>query len=87
LSETAERAVLVRASTEKNADIDSLEELEMLAVAADINVVGRLAQHLRRVSAATLLGKGKVEELAKLTIESPQEFQRWLDEDHSALGL
>jgi GTP-binding protein HflX len=69
LSDAAEKAVLVRASTEKTADIASLDELAMLAGAAGIEVVGRLSQHLRRVSAATLLGKGKVEELAALTLE------------------
>ena len=40
-----------------------------------------------QIGCAQLCGLGHYEMKAKLTIESPQEFQRWLDEEHSALGL
>ncbi len=40
-----------------------------------------------QVGCAQLCGLGHYEMKAKLTIESKQDFQRWLDEEHSALGL
>jgi cytochrome c oxidase subunit 2 len=40
-----------------------------------------------QIGCAQLCGLGHYEMKAKLTIESPQEFQSWLDEEHDALGL
>jgi len=40
-----------------------------------------------QIGCAQLCGLGHYEMQAKLTIESPQEFQSWLDEEHDALGL
>ena len=40
-----------------------------------------------QIGCAQLCGLGHYEMKAKLTIESKQDFQRWLDEEHSALGL
>jgi GTP-binding protein HflX len=42
---------------------DNLDELEKLAESAGAEVVGRFTQQLKRVSPATLIGKGKVEEI------------------------
>src|SRR5215831_12386719 len=42
---------------------DSLDELELLAKTAGIEVVGRAIQHLRQVDPATFIGSGKVEEI------------------------
>ena len=42
---------------------DNLDELEKLARSAGAEVVGRFAQRLKRISPATLIGKGKVEEI------------------------
>jgi GTP-binding protein HflX len=42
----------------------SMEELERLAETAGARVVARFAQHLRRVTPATLIGRGKLDEIA-----------------------
>ena len=44
----------------------SMEELEGLAEAAGVRVLGQMIQALERPNTATLIGKGKVEELAQL---------------------
>ena len=41
----------------------NLDELEKLAQSAGANVVGKFTQRLKRVSPATLIGRGKVEEI------------------------
>jgi len=56
---------LVWAGTEAAARHSSLAELRLLAESAALEVVDTLAQHLKRPSAATRLGKGKVDELAE----------------------
>ncbi len=40
-----------------------------------------------QVGCAQLCGLGHYEMKADLVIESPEDFQRWLDEEHEALGL
>lgn len=50
---------------EKSAE-QSMEELEGLAEADDVFVVGSILQSLSKINTATLIGKGKVEELAEL---------------------
>lgn len=42
---------------------DSLEELEQLAVTAGARVIGQFIQRLKKFSSATLIGRGKVEEI------------------------
>ncbi len=42
---------------------DSLQELEMLAETAGIEVVGSVTQSLNRPNSRTYIGKGKLEEL------------------------
>ncbi len=44
---------------------DSLDELERLAETAGVTVVGRMTQTLERPNPATLIGKGKLEELVQ----------------------
>lgn len=44
----------------------SMEELEGLAQAAGACVLGQMVQHLEKTNSATLIGKGKVEELAEM---------------------
>ncbi|MBN1483118.1 MAG: GTPase HflX [Chloroflexia bacterium] len=44
---------------------DSLEELTQLAYTAEVEVVGRTFQRLKRPHPGTLLGKGKVEEIGR----------------------
>ena len=40
-----------------------------------------------QVGCAQLCGMGHYEMKAKLTIDSAEDFQLWLDEEHAALGL
>ncbi len=42
---------------------DSLEELEQLAVTAGAHVIGKFTQRLKKFSSATLIGRGKVDEI------------------------
>ncbi|MGN1333563.1 MAG: GTPase HflX [Anaerovoracaceae bacterium] len=59
------RAVLV--GLQKEEDISySMEELKGLAEAAGAEVLGQMVQNLERPNTATLIGKGKVEELAEM---------------------
>ena len=61
---------------------DNLDELEKLAQSAGADVVGRFAQHLRRISPATLIGKGKVEEIREYLKETKPDLVIF-DEDLS----
>jgi len=57
------------AGVQRREDIEtSMDELEALCEADGIQVVGRLVQPLERPNSATLIGKGKVEELAGLCV-------------------
>lgn len=59
------RAVLV--GLQRDEDISySMEELKGLAEAAGVEVLGQMIQNLERPNNATLIGKGKVEELAEM---------------------
>ena len=59
------RAILV--GLQRNEDIFySMEELAGLAEAANVEVLGQMIQSLERPNTATLIGKGKVEELAEM---------------------
>ncbi len=64
-----EKAVLVWAGQDSLHAEESLDELALLADTASIDVVVRMRQELKRVSSATRIGKGKVEELAALVKE------------------
>lgn len=66
LREDQYKAILV--GLQKNEDIAySMEELEGLAEAVGTTVLGHMIQNLERPNTATLIGKGKVEELAEMT--------------------
>ncbi|MGN0735376.1 MAG: GTPase HflX [Anaerovoracaceae bacterium] len=59
------RAILV--GLQRDEDISySMEELKGLAEAAGVEVLGQMIQNLERPNTATLIGKGKVEELAEM---------------------
>jgi len=60
-----EAAILVWSGSDQRAAADSLAELDMLAETAGLEVVSKLGQVIDRPSAATRIGKGKVEELAE----------------------
>ena len=69
--EQKEKALLVGVSFDKTVtDIDgSLEELKGLAKTAGLEVVGKAFQNIKEQSPATMIGKGKVEEVAALVQE------------------
>lgn len=48
---------------------DSLQELQALATTAGLEVVGQITQRMSRVTSATLIGSGKLEELKMLQSE------------------
>ncbi|MFQ5539616.1 MAG: GTPase HflX, partial [Candidatus Binatia bacterium] len=62
-----ERAFLVHVDLPSPPDSNPLEdgpdELEKLAISAGAQVVGRFNQRLKRISPATLIGRGKIEEI------------------------
>ena len=59
------KAILV--GLQRNEDVSySMEELKGLAEAANAEVLGQMVQNLERPNTATLIGKGKVEELAEM---------------------
>ncbi|HEX8229187.1 MAG TPA: GTPase HflX [Chloroflexia bacterium] len=63
-----EKAILVGVDTGKQtlSVQDSLDELEQLAATAGVEVVGRITQKLNDPNPATLVGKGKVDEIKAL---------------------
>ena len=61
------KAILVGLQRDREEDISySMEELKGLAEAANVEVLGMMTQNLERPNTATLIGKGKVEELAEM---------------------
>jgi len=68
LSEAPARAILVSIETPETtwSINESLDELEQLATTARVTCVDRVVQRLERPNSATVLGSGKVEELAQL---------------------
>ena len=61
--------VAVRSSDRENID-SSLDELEELSSTAGADCVARLVQNREKIHNATYLGKGKIEELRELIIET-----------------
>ena len=59
------RAILVGVSFGEDITA-SMEELEGLAEAADVEILGQMLQARERPDTATYIGKGKVEELAEM---------------------
>ncbi|MBC8275438.1 MAG: GTPase HflX [Chloroflexi bacterium] len=79
-----EKAFLVGVDSKTSADIwsidSSLEELSYLAKTAGAEVVGRLAQKLKKPSPTHYLGRGKLEELIKLREQCPYNVVIFNDE-------
>jgi GTP-binding protein HflX len=59
--DTSEKAILVGIESE-----ESLQELEELARACEVNVIHKVLQKRTKTDSATYIGKGKVEEIAML---------------------
>jgi len=64
-----ERAVLVWAGQDNTHAEESLDELALLAETANVDVVARISQQVKKLSAATRIGSGKVGELKTLVAE------------------
>ena len=83
---TQEKAVLVGVELpSKNHQVPleySLDELERLAATAGATVVRKFTQQLRRVTPATLMGRGKVEEI-QASLKELQPDLVIVDEDLS----
>lgn len=64
---TRARAILAGLNLNQSTDRydASMEELSRLAQACDLEVVGQLIQHARKVTQRTYIGRGKVEELSR----------------------
>ena len=60
--------------------LDSLDELALLADTAGLQVVGSLTQRLPRANPATLIGKGKLEELELMVVETQASVVLFDDE-------
>lgn len=61
-----ERAIIVGVNINNDRNFEkSLEELENLALACDLEVVGQVEQNLKEYNRVSCIGKGKVEELAE----------------------
>jgi GTPase len=99
-----QKALLVAASIYNQEDLltleDSLQELELLAETAGVDVVGQVTQNLSRPNSKTFIGSGKVEEVKTLAQEfdadlvifdnelSPRhqrELERELGENHQVI--
>ncbi|MFQ9894517.1 MAG: GTPase HflX, partial [Emergencia sp.] len=73
------RAILV--GLQRREDISySMEELKGLAEAANIDVLGKVIQILEKPNTATLIGKGKVEEVAELAANMEADMVIFNDE-------
>ncbi|PFJ09662.1 GTPase HflX [Bacillus cereus] len=65
MEELLQRAVLVGVNLGNESDFSySMEELENLAEACDVEVIGQVTQNLQRVNPSHYIGKGKIEEVA-----------------------
>jgi GTP-binding protein HflX len=80
----SERAILIGVEIENQKGLlsieDSLNELELLARTAGLDVVGRASQRLRRPNPKTLIGSGKIEEINELIREMVADVVLFDDE-------
>lgn len=69
-----ERVIIVAVGTGTKEELDaSIEELEELARSAGARVVARLSQRREKLDVRTLLGKGRVSDLAAVALQSNAE--------------
>ncbi|MDW7671481.1 MAG: GTPase HflX [Bacillota bacterium] len=78
---STQHALLVGVNLNKFAHFDySMEELENLAAACDVTVVGRVTQNLQQLNHATYIGKGKLDEISLMMEEKKAEIVIFNDE-------
>lgn len=66
-----QRALLIGANLNNQADFqETMEELENLAIACNLEIVGRVEQNLQAVNTAYYIGSGKVKEIKSLLDEA-----------------
>lgn len=71
LKETKERVILVGVQADDNEDTEkSLDELEELAQTAGAETVGRIIQNREQIHPGTYVGKGKLDEIKNLLLET-----------------
>ena len=61
---------------------DSLDELAQLTHTAGLAVVGRAVQHIERINPATLIGKGKLQEIVASRADTPFDVLLFDEELH-----
>jgi GTP-binding protein HflX len=70
-----QKALLIGVNINNRVDFkDSMEELNNLALACDIEVVGKLEQNLKAINTVSYIGSGKVEEVMSLINETNAEI-------------
>lgn len=79
ITEESYRAITVGIETDKDITY-SMEELKGLAEAADIEVEGVVIQRMEKPNTATLIGKGKVEEVRELSANMDVDLVIFNDE-------
>lgn len=70
-AEEQEKVILVSVATDKNDDtIELLDELEELAETAGAKVLGTIIQNREKVHPGTYIGKGKIQEVKELVMQT-----------------
>lgn len=69
VSENAILIGVIRSGTNENIIHEYLDELELLADTAGVNVVGRVTQHVSKINAATFIGRGKAKQVINQAVE------------------
>lgn len=79
--ETIQRGIVAGVNINKQAQFEySMEELENLAKACEVTVVGRITQNLQQVNQATYIGKGKLDEINEMLEASGAQVVIFNDE-------
>lgn len=79
--EEIQRGILAGVNVNKQPQFDySMEELENLAKACDVTVVGQITQNLQQINRTTYIGKGKLDEIAEKLETSGAEIVIFNDE-------
>ena len=79
VQDDAYRAIIAAVAMDGNIE-HSMDELEGLAEADGVEVIGRLVQYRQKPETATYLGRGKVEELASLCVSMEADTVIFNDE-------
>lgn len=79
--EMIQRGILAGVNINKQAQFEySMEELENLAKACEVTVVGRITQNLQQVNQTTYIGKGKLDEIGDMLESTDAQLVIFNDE-------